>query len=73
MKIIGFTLKKLVVERKEPPKGNLNLQSGLNIDNISAENIDLSKSALRFDFTFTTKYNPDAGEVEIKGSVIILD
>jgi hypothetical protein len=74
MRIIGFNIKKLSAERKNPVKGNLEIKSGLNIDDIQKEEVNISdKNSLRFDFTFTIDYTPDIGKIEIKGSVIALD
>jgi len=74
MKIIGFSIKKISAERKSDIKGKLEIKSGLNIDDISKDEISISdKPALKFDFTFSVDYNPDIAKIEIKGTIIALD
>lgn len=74
MKIIGFSINKVSGEKKKELKGKSEIKSGLNIDEISKEEINISdKSSLKFDFTFNIDYSPDFGNIEIRGSVMILD
>jgi len=74
MKIIGFSVTKISIERKNEPKGQLELKSGLNIDDIVQEKINISeKSSLKFSFTFTIDYQPNVAQLEIKGILITLD
>jgi hypothetical protein len=73
MRIIGFSLSKIFAERIKPLNEKLELKSGLNIDDISKEELNISKSdSLRFDFTYNITYNEEA-KIEIKGSVIVMD
>jgi hypothetical protein len=74
MKIISFILNKVLIERKNPIKGKLEIKSGLHIADITKESNPLSdKDSLRFDFIFTVGYTPDIAQIEIKGSLITLD
>ncbi len=74
MRIIGFAIKKVSAERKNPIKDKLEIKSGLNIDDISQEELNLSaKPSLKFDFTFSIDYQPDIAKVEIQGAVIAID
>ena len=74
MKIIGFAIKKISIERKNPIKDKYELKSNINIDGIEKEEVSFAqKDSLRFDFTFSVEYNPDIAKVEIKGSVIAMD
>ncbi len=74
MKIIGFGLSKVSYERKNPIKGKIEIKSGLNIDNISKEDLQISENdSLKFDFTYEINYNPDIASIIIKGSVIAVD
>jgi len=74
MKIIGFTINKIQAERKNPVKDKLEIKSGLNIEDITKETVDISKnSAIKFDFTYSVDYTPDVAEIKIKGSVIAID
>lgn len=74
MKILGFNIKKISIERKNPIKGKLEIKTGLNIEDIEKEEVNFSKDpALKFDFVYKVDYNPDLANLEIKGSVIVLD
>ena len=74
MRIIGFNIKKITAEKKENPKGKLEIKQGLNIDNISEEELSLgdNKKSLKFDFTFKVDYSP-VGLIELTGSVLMMD
>jgi len=74
MQIIGFTLKKILIERKNPIQGKLEIKSNITIDDIKTEEVTISKSpSLKFDFTFSLDYEPNVAKLEIKGSIIIMD
>ena len=74
MKIIGFNLHKLSIERKNALKGKLNIKSKLDIEDIRQEIVPISKSpALKFDFAYSITYEPNVAKTDIKGSVIALD
>ncbi len=74
MRIIGFNISKIQAERKNPMKDKLEIKSGLNVDNITKEEIDISKSpAVKFDFTYSIDYAPNIAEIKIKGFVIAVD
>jgi len=54
MRIIGFTITKIYAERKNTVKEKLEIKSGLNMDEISKEEIDISKDpAVKFNFTYS--------------------
>src|SRR3989344_6656320 len=74
MRIISFTIDKLLVEKKSQVKGKIEIKSGLNIERIEKEEVPFSdKPALRFYFLYSIDYNPNISKIEIKGSVIVLD
>jgi len=74
MKIIGFTLSKILAEKPKNLSGKIDIKSGLNIDDVSEEEISLPNSeALKFDFTYDIKYSADIAKIEFKGSVLMLD
>jgi|TARA_B100001971_G_C18100926_1_gene488784 hypothetical protein len=73
MRIIGFNLTKLSIERNEKPEGKLEIKQDINIDEIKKEKIDItSDEALKIDFTFSINYEPKFANVEFKGQVITL-
>lgn len=74
MKIIGFSLTKISIEKKENKKGNVSVKNSLDVENISEEEVPISnKPALKIDFFYIIDYEPNVAKVEIKGSVITID
>jgi len=74
MKIIGFNISKILIERENPIKGKLEIKSGLDIADIKKEEVPISeKPGLKFDFSYKVDYNPNIAKLEIKGSLITLD
>ncbi len=74
MRIIGFSLEKVLAERKNPIKGKVEVKSNIDIKNIQKQEVAISKSpGLKFDFDFTIDYEPKFANVIISGSVIALD
>jgi len=74
MRIIGFNFKEISAKRKKPVKGQSQLKTGMNIDNIVEEGLDISnQKALKISFTFKIEYTPDLAEIEFKGFVLLLD
>lgn len=73
MQIIGFSLNKIAIERKEKQQGKLEIKQNINIDNISKDKINLSEGeVIKIDFTFNVDYNPDLAKLEIKGQTVLL-
>jgi len=73
MKIIGFNLTNISVERKEKIEGKLEIKQNINIDDISKDKINISKEEiLKIKFTFNVNYNPDFAKLEFKGVLIII-
>jgi len=74
MRIIGFSVNKILAERKTPSQGRIEIKSNINIKDIVKEDINISNSpALKFDFEFTIDYSPKTAIVEIFGSVVVID
>ena len=54
MRIIGFNLTKVSVERQEKLDGKLEIKQNINVDNIETQKIEISKDeALKIEFTFS--------------------
>ena len=74
MRIVGFNITKVSAERKSPVKGKLEIKSNINIKDITTEEIPIAKNpALKFDFEFVIEFNPKIANIEIAGSVLVLD
>lgn len=74
MRVIGFNLTKISIERQEPPKEKLEIKQNIGIDDISKDSIPMSKDeVVKIDFNFSVDYlEGKFAKIEIKGTVIIL-
>ncbi len=73
MKIIGFNLIKISVERKEEIKGKLELKQNIDISNVSKEKLPFSDDeVIKIAFKFLVDYEPDFAKLILEGYVIIL-
>jgi len=75
MTIVGFSLKKILIDRKEDIKGKVEVKSKINITDISEEKVELlpDKNVLRFDFEYTITYEPNLATIDFKGHTLILE
>ncbi|MBI4918541.1 hypothetical protein HY837_01315 [archaeon] len=76
MAVLGLSFKKLSVERKESPKGQLNVTSNTNITKIEKSKMSLDskdQDAVKFSFEFVTEYEPKVATITIEGEVLWLD
>ena len=65
MRIIGFNLSKISVEKQEKLDGKLEIKQNVNVDSIEKQKIDISKEeALKIEFTFSVDYEPKFAKVE---------
>ncbi len=75
MEIVGFQFNKINIERFKEIKGQLKIDSNIQIDSIEKEKIELfgEKPTLKFFFTNTINYNPDKfAEIIFKGEITTL-
>ena len=77
MTIVGFAYTKISIERKQGT-----VQSRVNINNnVSIKAIEKTElpfgpdkhNGLKFSFEFTSKYDPDIGEINLRGDVLYID
>ena len=72
MKIIGFTFEKISAERKEPKKGEIKINSNIDIRNITKEKISgFDEEVVKIEFEFTVNYEPDIAKILFKGYVML--
>jgi len=74
MSIVGFNFEKINVERKNPIKGPIKVNSDVNIKEVKKEKFTIgnSEELLRFDFEFKLTYEK-IGNVEFKGHILYLE
>lgn len=73
MRVIGFNLMKVSIERKEQLGKDIKISQNIDIKEIIKERIPVSDNeALKVIFDFTIDYSQDSARIEFKGNVIIL-
>jgi len=74
MTVVGFTLSRILIERKEKIKEKVEVRSKIDLKDIIKEKIKLveSKDVLRFDFEFKIEYAPDLALIDFKGHILLL-
>jgi len=76
MTIIGFNFKEIKVNKKEGVKGKINIKNNVSITDIKEQDLSLgdnSQSALKFIFEFESKYDPDLGEIILRGDLLFME
>ena len=75
MTIVGFNFTSLRAERKAMLKGKINIENNVKIDNITDSELnvgDKKMKTLSVEFSYSSTYTPDIGEVAIKGILIYM-
>ena len=74
MTIIGFNYSKLLAQQKKPAKGNLKIGTNVKIDSLEKSNLAFGddRSAVKVSFTYTVKYDPDIGSIELQGDIMFM-
>ena len=73
--IVNYRLDKIAIQKKNKPKGPVEAKNNLKVINIIEETISsLSKEkALKMQFLFTVKYEPNIADIEIAGNVLYMN
>jgi hypothetical protein len=69
--IVGFSIKTISAERKNVPRGRIDINSTPRIISINDSKMDFisKQKPLNVEFEFVTKYEPDVGEIKVLGNV----
>jgi hypothetical protein len=71
--IVGFSIKTISAERKEFPRGRIDINSTPKIISVEESKMGfLNKKPLSIEFEFITKYEPSIAEIRILGNVLYL-
>ena len=76
MTTLGFNFNEIRVSRKEGVKGKINIKNNVAVKDIKEHNLNLgdeSQSAVKFVFEFSSKYEPDFGEIILMGAVLFME
>lgn len=74
VKIVGFNLNKVSVEKLNEVKGKIEIKSNLNITEVSKENIELAEEndVVAFGFEYSINYQPKIADVIFLGDVLLM-
>jgi hypothetical protein len=69
--IVGFSIKTISAERKDVPRGRIDINSTPRIISVSSSKVDFisKQKPLNVEFEFITKYEPHVGEIRISGNI----
>ena len=71
MPIVSFNFDKIHVEKKNPPKGKVDVTNNVGIKSIEEKEIGKQK-ALVFKFEFFSKYEPKMAEINLEGTLVFM-
>ena len=73
MKIIGFNLTKILVERDEKPKDKISINQDINIKDILKEKIPITaEDILKIKFKLSINYSDKYARLNFEGSLLVL-
>ncbi|MFO8016764.1 MAG: hypothetical protein R6U32_06685 [Candidatus Woesearchaeota archaeon] len=76
MAIVGFNFTKINGEKKEAPKGKINVKNNVEIKSVEKTDLSLGSSkqkGLKIKFEFKSVYDPKVGEILLAGEVFDLE
>lgn len=76
MAIVGFTFDKITAEKRGPIRGRVDINNNVGIKSIETTNLPFGKEkqeALKFNYQYTSSYQPDIGVIDLTGSLIFID
>ena len=76
MTVVGLNILKISGERKSIPSGKINIANNIAIKTIEKKDLNFGKSTqdgARFVFEFTSKYDPDVGEILLEGEIFYME
>ena len=75
MNILNIAFNDIKASRKGIPKGNINITNNIKITSLEETNIGASKekTAMKLGFLYKTDYEPEIGNIELKGEVLLME
>ncbi|MBD3310148.1 hypothetical protein GF351_02930 [Candidatus Woesearchaeota archaeon] len=76
MVIVGFNITKIEASRKGGIKGQVKINNNVSIEKVEPQKLNLGKAeqqGIRFDFTYSTDYEPGIGSVVMKGHTVTIE
>ena len=75
MTIVGFNFNRIDVERKKSSGGKINISNNVAIKDVVDTDLSLgseTQKAVKFEFEFVSKYDPNIGKILLGGDVLFL-
>lgn len=74
MNIFNIDFTKIQAEKQNVPQGDINVNNGINIEDIAEAKMAVAegKTAMNLTFTFKALFQPDIGSVELDGTATLL-
>ena len=76
MTIVGFYFTKIEAIKKDGVKGKINIANNVSITDVKENETSFgteTQKGITFTFKFTSKYSPEAGEINLEGTVLYMD
>ena len=76
MTIVSFNFTLIEAEKKEVSKGKINISNNVTIEKVEEKDLSLGsqkQKVLCFTFEFTSKYEPNAGNIKLVGNVLYME
>ena len=75
--IVGFGFTKLSAEKGESAKGKIDINNNVSVKDVHEDNFSFGKdkqqNVLRFIFEFTSKYEPNVGNILFEGELLYME
>ncbi len=75
--IVGFGFTKLSAQKGEAAKGKIDINNNVSVKDIKEDDFSLGKdkkqNVLRFIFEFTSKYEPNVGNILFEGELLYME
>ena len=73
MRIIGFNLTKILVQKQEKSEERLQISQNINIKDITEEKIPITENkALKISFNLIVEYSNNYAKIEFEGTILVL-
>ena len=75
MTIVGFNFKRIDVEKKSGASGKINISNNVAIKDVKDTDLSIGsekQKAVKFEFEFVSKYDPNIGKILLGGDVLFL-
>ncbi|MFT4260956.1 MAG: hypothetical protein ACMXX9_00815 [Candidatus Woesearchaeota archaeon] len=75
MNVINIAFTEINAKKDKAPKGSVNVSNNVKVVNLkeSKLNLDKDRKTIEVEFEYTTTYNPDIGQISLKGRLLALD